>query len=622
MEPLDEEQAHPLIALHRRWATYALQQLALYDLSLTPMLFEKGFKFLLVIGDVGTRFSEIAAHFDHNIRPATADVSVVEESAPPEFKRVQVTATVQEDMWSSYSPLSVSHTNQMLALISREVPRGGIDYVHETRRWQFRHFGIDESGRQAVRDACATLGIRDEIEFVEQTAPSFPEQNAPQMARDTFEIGTRHAVPSTNHKIRRLVECDEDTWRTFVAKRGDKSAVAERAYSTPHRFACLYDTRDESPVQLAELLTLYDVVNIVPGEDLTWMTRHRLTLSELEVMAASGRVRLVLPASISRYPESVILAATEQSDDGVVLSRDLAMHVVRNGERKDPLLYGPFSTDERTAVLRLLNQSATQDAFKVLLSIYSSSLTHHGLEYAVRGANAAYRIGFGTFLGEVFYRLRGIDARLEMSVVGAAMEWSMGLGAAYVPRQMGGFDETRNASIIASHVSRSPNIPQEPLANRMHTVVEGLLALTDIPPIEVVKNFGSSSVARFRQVAMRLVSGPTNGDELSTLVAQLNDEVRAFESRRKFLVKWQVDTVVMSLVTKLATDALDAKFGPWTSWFASVGAGYLHSAVKSSRAFASASEVSQELVDTFVGLTLAPSNDAVVMWRARENLSQ
>ncbi|KGS08977.1 hypothetical protein X948_6094 [Burkholderia pseudomallei MSHR5608] len=42
----------------------------------------------------------------------------------------------------------------------------------------------------------------------------------------------------------------------------------------------------------------------------------------------------------------------------------------------------------------------------------------------MRGANAAYRIGFGAFLGEVLYRLRGIDARLEMSVVGAAMEWS------------------------------------------------------------------------------------------------------------------------------------------------------------------------------------------------------
>lgn len=74
------------------------------------------------------------------------------------------------------------------------------------------------------------------------------------------------------------------------------------------------------------------------------------------------------------------------------------------------------------------------------------------------------------------------------------------------------------------------------------------------------KNSGSSSVSRFRQVAMGSVSGPANGDELRSLVAKLNDEVRAFERRRNFLVKWQADTVAMSLVTKLATDALDAKF--------------------------------------------------------------
>lgn len=621
MEAFHEDGIHPLISVHRRWAVYALQQLALYDLSLKPTLFEKGFKFLIAIGDVGARFADIAAHFDHNIRPATADISIVER-AIPEFSPVQVASTVQDDMWSAYSPLSVSHTNQMLALISGQVPKGGIDYVHETRRWQFRHFGIDDTGRHAVQEACAALGIHDEIEFVELMPPTSQEQQVPRVADDIFTIGTRHAVSSTNHIIRRLVEYDEDTWRTFVATRGDKSVQSESIQSTQQRFACLYDTRDESPVQLAELLTLYDVVNIVPGEDLTWMSRHRLTMPDLEMMAASGRVRLVLPASLSRYPDSVILAATAQSPDGVVLSRNLAMKVVQNGEKKDPLLYGPFTTGERTAFLHLLHQSATQEEFKVFLSTYSSSLTQHGLEYAVRGANAAYRIGFGAFLGEVLYRLRGVDARLEMSVVGAAIEWAMGLGAAYVPRQMGRFDETHNASIIASHVSRSPHIPREPLANRMHTVVEGLLAVTDVPPIEVAKNFSSSTVSRFRQVALGLVSGPASADELRSMVVKLNDEVRAFERRRKFLIKWQADAVVISLATKLAADALDAKFGSWTSWFASVGAAYLFSAVKNSRAFVATSELSQELVDTFLGLTLAPSNDAVIMWRARENLER
>lgn len=106
------------------------------------------------------------------------------------------------------------------------------------------------------------------------------------------------------------------------------------------------------------------------------------------------------------------------------------------------------------------------------------------------------------------------------------------------------------------------------------------------------------------------------------MMEKLNEEVRAFESRRKFLAKWKADAIAISLATKLATDTLDAEFGPWTSWFASVGAGYLYSMMKNTKAFATASEVSQELIDTFVGLAMAPSNDAVVMWRARERLKR
>lgn len=55
---------------------------------------------------------------------------------------------------------------------------------------------------------------------------------------------------------------------------------------------------------------------------------------------------------------------------------------------------------------------------------------------------------------------------------------------------------------------------------------------------------------------MGLVNGPGNSDELRSMEAKLNDDVRAFERRRKFLIRWQVDAVVMSLVTKLATNAL------------------------------------------------------------------
>lgn len=624
MESISTDEKHPLTTVHRRWAIYALQQLALHDLSLKPSLFENGPRFLIAIGDVGARLNDIAAHFDNNIRPVTANISVV-ESAPAGFNPVEVATTLQEDMWSSYNPLSVSHMNQMLALISDQVPKGGIDYSHETNRWQFKHFGIDDASRQAVQRACTTLGITSDIEFVESELPTSSVQTQhvshSHVAGDALEIGTRYLVSSVNPKLRRLVECDEDTWRTFVGTRGT-SVQDERSLFTPRRFACLYDARDESPVQLAELLTMYDVVHVLPTDDLAWLQRHRLSLSDLSTMTALGRVKLVLPMTVKRYPESLVLAATEQSDDGVVLSRNLATKVVKNGERKDPLMYGPFTTEQRTAVLRQLHQNATQDVMKLLVSTYASSHAQHGLAYAIRGANAAYGIGFGAFLGQVLYHLQGVDARLEMMTTGASMEWAMGLGAAYVPRQLGKFDETHNASLIASYISRSRQIPRKPLGNRMHTVVNELLALTDVPPIEIAKNFRSNTVSQFRQVAMGLISSSASTDELRDAVAKINSEVRAFEHRRQFLIKWKVDAILVSGATKLMMDPLDAQFGSWTSWFASVAANFLYNMLKDNRTVLATSEVSREILDTFLGLTLAPSHDAVIMRRARMRLQK
>ncbi len=621
MNQYSDDHPHSLLAVHRRWAFYALQRLALHDLSLNPILFENGFKFLIVVGDVGPRLTSIEAHFHEKIQPVTADISIA-ASAPPGFAPVVTTATLRDDMWSTYVPLSVSNLNQMLALIDKSVPKGGIDYINDTDRWQFQHFGIDDIGRQAVRDASAVLGIVDEIDFLEVTAPEPDAERLEKRFADNFAIETRHVFPATSSDLRRLVERDEDTWRSFVAGRGERTTKIDEPKLAPIRFECLYDTRDDGPIQLAELLTLYDVVNIVPGQDTTWLQRHQLSLADLEVMAAMGRIKLVLPNTIRQYPEELIQAAISHSDENVVLSRDLATRVIQNGEKKDPLLYGPFTTDERTSLLRHLHQGAPDDAFKKLLSAYSSSFVQHGFEYAVRGANAGYRIGIGAFLGEVLYQLQGIDARVEMSVLGAAMEWSMGLGAAYVPRQMGGFDETHNASIIASHVSRSRFVPAEPLANRMHTVVSGLLAVTDVPPLEVAKSFTSNTISRFRHVAMGLVSGPSNVDELSGLVKKLNDDVRAFERRRERLSKWSIDTALVGLAGKLLMDPLDAKIGPWTSYFSSLIAGYLYNALKNSKAFEVVGGMSREVIDLFIGLALAPSNDSVIMSRTQNILKR
>ena len=51
---------------------------------------------------------------------------------------------------------------------------------------------------------------------------------------------------------------------------------------------------------------------------------------------------------------------------------------------------------------------------------------------------------------EKLLSLRSKDARIELMTCGAGIEWALGLGVSYIPRDYTGFDETHNSELIAS----------------------------------------------------------------------------------------------------------------------------------------------------------------------------
>ena len=81
-------------------------------------------------------------------------------------------------------------------------------------------------------------------------------------------------------------------------------------------------------------------------------------------------------------------------------------------------------------------------------------------------------------LGDFFYHLRHQDARIELATCGAGLEWALALGASFLPRNFGGYDETTNSLLIASFLGRTKQVQGDPAANRMHAVLDGLLAVS------------------------------------------------------------------------------------------------------------------------------------------------
>jgi hypothetical protein len=181
------------------------------------------------------------------------------------------------------------------------------------------------------------------------------------------------------------------------------------------------------------------------------------------------------------------------------------MKTIVRGQTKEPLLYAPLSSSQRAALLSAMSQFVFDERYRNLLNCYGElfSMQHH--QFMMRGALGSYGFGVGAYLGEVFFKLNNQDARLELMTCGAGVEWALGLGASYIPRNYGDYDETINSNIIASYLGRTKLRQSDPVANRIHIVSDGLLAVSDVPPLEVAKNFHSLPAMRFRNLARKLM---------------------------------------------------------------------------------------------------------------------
>ena len=177
---------------------------------------------------------------------------------------------------------------------------------------------------------------------------------------------------------------------------------------------------------------------------------------------------------------------------------------------------------------------------------------------------------------------------------------------------MKGYDETWNSHIIASYLGRTRLHRADPVANRMHAVSDGLLAVSGIPPLEVARNFRSLQAGRFRNLAQRLMRDTPSEPELQEAISQINSEVRVFERRADRLASWKLGVVA----AEFAAGGIEHMHG----LYASVAAMWLYEQIKDRLPAGIRSELS-DAEAMLAGLVLSPSLDAVVVSRARHALS-
>jgi hypothetical protein len=605
--------------IQERGAIWAYQQFQLAHPELTSFLHGANCEHAIHIIEPINDWVELCRQFDSEIRPITVNVRLVRD--PPPSKRVIPASSAFDEAWMLNEPMPQLWVDDLLCLAAPDLPEGSLTFQFDPEGYVFQHHGLTEADVERVDAAFRALKLPGTLRFAQLPAsPPQTSTSARKAPPDQFlDLPVSRRLHRVSPALVRLVEQDEEAWRQFVASRRDAAQPA--IVPANHRFSVLFGADDASEVRLAELLCIYDVVNVVPTYDLTWLGKHGLDLNTLEELVALGRLKLVLPAPATRYPAELIDAAAGVDDSSVMLSRRLASLTVAHGQRKDPLLYGSFSYQDRIAVLRAIQSLGQSSPLTTLIEIYSKLIEQQHRALFRRGASAAFGSGFGTLVGEAVFGMRGIDARLELSTVGAMVEWAAALGATYLPRSFGDYDESGNATIIANYFNRTRRTTTGDVADRMHLVVDGLLTTSGLSPLDVAHGMTARSFAQFRQMARGMLTAEADLDALQALVAKMNEDVRSFERRRAFLSKYKITSTLVGLAAVPLNNTLDLAFSGASviaAWLAQAGITVLRDKGVLPPVIGPLADV----IDAMRGLATMTSMDAVVIARARGELGR
>lgn len=603
-----------LQVVHKQWALWATRRLRFIRPTLTLTLYGTDWDFTIhVVNCDDSDFPALAEHFDHSVRPITCNIRLSQQ-IPRLGTPIEEVDDYEAELWLNGEPLSTPDFNILLSLAEPTLPDGWIDFDNNQNTWVFRSFtSLTDDEKACVNRATTRVGIIGSVDFVEVTPPAEPPRIPVSISKRQGDLNliTSCNLKNTPGTLRNLVHQDEDEWRGFLSRRAKQEIVAPDPTSN---FACLYDVEHCGDSRLSELLTIYDRIDIMPERhNSEWFSKHQVPLPDLQELVRLKRIRIILPYSVADYPSTLLEAAAEVDQTSIVLSRALAAKTIARGQMKEPLLYAPLTSAQRAAVLSAMSHSVTDERYRGLLSSYGQLFSGQHDMFMMRGALASLGFGVGAYLGDVFLKLGNKDARLELMTCGAGIEWALGLGASYIPRDYGGFDETWNSHIIASYLGKTRLRPSDPIANRMHVVSDGLLAVSGIPPLEVARNFHSLPAFRFRNLARRLMEETPNASELQYAVDQINADVKHFEHRAERLASWNVGALFNGAISAAVQDG-------WPI-IASAGAAWLYAMLEERIP----AQLRDELADArtmLTGLATGSSLDAVIVSRSRKAITR
>ncbi len=230
-----------------------------------------------------------------------------------------------------------------------------------------------------------------------------------------------------------------------------------------------------------------------------------------------------------------------------------------------------------------------------------------------RGAMATPFNGVTALAAAVLKEITGQDRLLELGVAASSVEWAAALSATIFPVEPKNYSAQTATEFCASLYSGVNREAAARSPGDVETVVEGLLALdNDAPILKVEEAFSGNDVDRLNKVVYRLSGADVTPDGLRKAIAEINDRVKAYDSRSERQMRVNLVALLGALGTaaSLVLNPPEVKLLPLGAWLVN----YLF------RDAEPESAVGKTLVDWARGLNAWTTGDVVLVSRVRRNL--
>jgi hypothetical protein len=385
-----------------------------------------------------------------------------------------------------------------------------------------------------------------------------PTRN-PEKESFRFELGkgdidlipSRRFASKSGHDLKLLIEDDEQFWvdnrnAVLATFHTEAAKLLPRKWAPKRFLSCLVDASVFQPENIRTYLSLYDTVYLVlPLRESFERNCAALGVSssELQGLIRTDRVKVLLPQSIDRYPESWLSSVAEAVPQNLLFSRRLAAATISEARRRVPLLYTPFSPVERYELLHAISSHAEEFVgakdsrqFIHFITEFGEALSQVEWSVQSRGAMGTAHLGIGGIAAAIYEQITGRDLRLELWEAARKVEWAAVFGAHVFPDASESYDESVACNLVASIYGPNTRKGIAIAPRSTLSAITDLLAVdNEVPVLEFAKEFSSADIYRLRNLVLRLARENVESDSLSDAIARFNAEVHRYEKRPDLL---------------------------------------------------------------------------------------